>query len=80
MGAWYLKGACRDVQFDPDWWHADTSDVLERSEAIRICFTCPVRVECLTYAVDAGEREGIWGGKTPTQRDHWSQARRVRSA
>lgn len=30
--------------------------------AAAICATCPVRIECLTYAVDAGEHHGIWGG------------------
>jgi len=30
--------------------------------------TCPVRRECLDYAVDSGEDWGIWGGATPNQR------------
>lgn len=36
--------------------------------AIEICATCPVRTECLEYALSNDERWGIWGGKTPRQR------------
>lgn len=37
-------------------------------EAKRLCGTCPVRTECLDYANDNDEREGIWGGMTPQER------------
>ena len=36
--------------------------------AIRMCFDCPVRNECLSYAVDKRERHGIWGGSLDTDR------------
>lgn len=38
------------------------------ARAQALCRTCPVRRECLEYADDNDEREGIWGGMTPTQR------------
>lgn len=31
-------------------------------EAKAVCGRCPVRRECLTYALDYGESFGIWGG------------------
>jgi hypothetical protein len=37
-------------------------------EARALCMTCPVRDECLDYALDTGETEGIWGGLTPEER------------
>lgn len=37
-------------------------------EARAICMMCPVRDECLAYAVGTGETEGIWGGLTPLER------------
>ena len=27
-----------------------------------ICKRCPIKVECLTYALSSGQRYGIWGG------------------
>lgn len=36
--------------------------------AIQMCFQCPVRKECLRYAIDKRERHGIWGGSLDTDR------------
>ncbi len=33
-----------------------------------LCKKCPIQLECLTYAVQAKEEWGIWGGKTPRER------------
>lgn len=33
-----------------------------------ICLTCPVREECLDAAIDNGEKYGVWGGLSETQR------------
>ncbi len=37
-------------------------------EAKRICATCPVRTECLDYALANDERFGIWGGMSERER------------
>lgn len=37
-------------------------------EAKALCGRCPVRQECLDYALDHGERFGIWGGMSERQR------------
>jgi WhiB family redox-sensing transcriptional regulator len=36
--------------------------------AVTACRGCPARDACLTYALAAGEREGIWGGMLPDER------------
>lgn len=30
--------------------------------AQRVCATCPVRTECRNWAIESGERWGVWGG------------------
>jgi WhiB family redox-sensing transcriptional regulator len=49
----------------PGWWWFATST---RRRAIRICGRCPVRVECLAFALDQHEAGGVWGGTTPADR------------
>jgi WhiB family redox-sensing transcriptional regulator len=78
---WMLRAACRghprpDI-FSPPPARADTK--IKRSKAERrrriviaeaktVCRRCPVTEACLDYANAAGERYGIWGGKTPRER------------
>jgi WhiB family redox-sensing transcriptional regulator len=44
----------------------------ERGESTRpaksYCRRCPVRQECLDYALDAGEKHGIWGDTSERER------------
>ena len=37
-------------------------------EAIEICKQCPVRSECLAFAVEYKCSSGVWGGLIPDQR------------
>jgi len=37
-------------------------------EAKAICKRCPVREECLEWALEHGEQFGIWGGRTERER------------
>jgi WhiB family transcriptional regulator, redox-sensing transcriptional regulator len=37
-------------------------------DAKRICGRCPVRRQCLAYALDLGERFGIYGGTSERER------------
>lgn len=36
--------------------------------AKQTCMECPVREQCLTYALENGERYGIWGGLSERER------------
>ena len=36
--------------------------------ALAICQKCPVKAECLSYAVQRPELLGVWGGATVQQR------------
>lgn len=59
------RAACRDhPTVPPDTWHDETHP----AQAVAVCGVCPVRQECLAWAEQNGERQGIWGGKLPDQR------------
>src|SRR5829696_8106243 len=62
VGCWRDQAACRDlVTADYDPFFADTE--AGKREAIGICTACPVRDDCLTFAVRTGQQYGIWGGQ-----------------
>lgn len=61
---WRALGSC--ATSDPDLWFA--VGALEHKQAKLICRTCPVRKECLAYAMDAPVDHGIWGGLTERER------------
>lgn len=37
-------------------------------DARQVCFTCPVRLECLVEAFETGMEFGVWGGLTERER------------
>lgn len=61
---WMLDGLC--AQVDPALWFPDTGG--STTEAKRICMSCPVRAECLQYALDHDEIHGIWGATSNRER------------
>jgi len=59
--------ACRDVPtrfFFPE----RNGDPRTAGYVAMFCDLCPVRAECLEWALSHLERYGIWGGKTETER------------
>ena len=70
MGAlpsWREHAACRG--HDPDLFFPGSEPTPARiASAKAVCATCPVQDECLTYALETNQTEGIWGGQTPTGR------------
>ncbi|MDS1269899.1 WhiB family transcriptional regulator [Lipingzhangella sp. LS1_29] len=66
---WVAQGTCR--AYDPELFfpvNITGADGPEVHLAKAICDTCPVRRECLNWAVSRGEAHGIWGGTTPEER------------
>jgi WhiB family transcriptional regulator, redox-sensing transcriptional regulator len=69
---WRSQAACRGI--DPELFFSsdEISNRIERQEregeAKAVCNRCAVRNECLSYALAAGERYGIWGGLNPQER------------
>jgi WhiB family redox-sensing transcriptional regulator len=66
---WRDNAACRDA--DPElFFPIGTAGPALRQiqEAIRICQACPTRTECLSWALEHGITDGVWGGTTIEQR------------
>ncbi|MGH3715664.1 MAG: WhiB family transcriptional regulator [Micromonosporaceae bacterium] len=55
---WWHLAAC--AGHDPEWWSAD--DHQNRTAAVRICASCPVRPECLADAVRRHDFGVVRGG------------------
>jgi hypothetical protein len=59
---WHADANCRGL--DPELFFPSVGQTSE--EAKRVCRACDVQVECLTFALNNGEKHGIWGGKSRT--------------
>jgi WhiB family redox-sensing transcriptional regulator len=62
--AWRGKAACKGT--DPDIFYPVNEDGAEEAKAV--CRGCPVRRQCLEYALANLEKEGVWGGLTVRER------------
>lgn len=61
---WADEAIC--AQTDPDAFFPEKGG--STKEAKRICQGCPVREDCLNYAIEHDERFGIWGGHSERER------------
>ncbi len=61
---WFDDAACRDADTDVFFPKSDA----DAEAAKAICAVCPVREECLEFAVETRPSDGVWGGLTPIER------------
>jgi WhiB family transcriptional regulator, redox-sensing transcriptional regulator len=83
--SWLDRAACvgMDAQlfFGPDGETAEEREIRE-AKAKTICALCPVRVQCLDYALRNSIKYGIWGGLNAEERsrERRRRARGLRAA
>ena len=69
---WQWRAACRGEDsglfFPPGEWESREAKIARERNAKSICAVCPVRIECLEYAVRIREPHGIWGGLNEIER------------
>jgi WhiB family redox-sensing transcriptional regulator len=70
---WFERALCAEVGPDPFFPKRGGSV----APAVSICRACPVRAECLAYAMDVDDLHGVWGGMSEQGR---KKARRERRA
>ncbi|MFI9825058.1 WhiB family transcriptional regulator [Streptomyces sp. NPDC052013] len=69
MDNWRNRAACRDE--DPDLFFpiGTTGPALVQTEQAKsVCRRCPVRQQCLDWALETGQSIGVWGGTSETER------------
>lgn len=71
---WQDNAACRG-EATAIFYPTKSDDLSSYKLAERICRHCPVKATCLEEALAAGERWGLWGGRTPKQRAMINRAR-----
>jgi WhiB family transcriptional regulator, redox-sensing transcriptional regulator len=66
---WRTRGAC--LSADPELFFPISSAgpaLAQLEQAKSICAGCPVRQQCLDFAVSTHQTHGVWGGTSPEER------------
>lgn len=63
---WMDNAACTEVA--PDLFFADATDLVNTKLAKKVCVECPVKDQCLQYALENRMEFGVWGGLTVLER------------
>lgn len=61
---WQDQALCAEV--DTDLFFPEDGGSVKAPK--RVCRGCPVRAECLEYALGTGQRHGVWGGLSEHER------------
>ncbi|MDX3526699.1 WhiB family transcriptional regulator [Streptomyces sp. ID05-39B] len=78
MDDWRQRAACRHE--DPElFFPIGTSGpaLLQTEQAKAVCRRCPVRAQCLEWALETDQSLGVWGGTSETERH--ALKRRIRA-
>lgn len=79
---WWIERS-RCIGEDPELFFpvGTTGPAIEQAaKAIEICDLCPVRAECLEWALDTCQDAGVWGGLGEEDRREIRRARRREAA
>ena len=71
---WYASAACKGC--DPELFFPRRGDDVSSRSAKRVCATCPVKIQCLDFAISNHEHFGIWGGVSDKGRRKLAAQRR----
>ncbi|MFL6123737.1 WhiB family transcriptional regulator [Actinophytocola sp.] len=61
---WMRDALC--AQTDPEAFYPDEHGSVAPAKAV--CAVCPVLAECRAYALETGQRFGVWGGLSAHER------------
>jgi WhiB family redox-sensing transcriptional regulator len=64
--AWYGDAACASHEAELFFPPSDVPGASQKAKTI--CAGCPVREECLAFALETAQSEGVWGGMDAGER------------
>jgi WhiB family redox-sensing transcriptional regulator len=68
-GEWRRSAACRGSDVQLFFPVGVTGPAVEQIDAAKkVCQACPVRLECLDFAMLTNQESGVWGGVTEEER------------
>jgi WhiB family redox-sensing transcriptional regulator len=79
---WWIERS-RCIGEDPELFFpvgSTGSALAQTAKAIEICAGCPVRAECLEWALETCQDAGVWGGLGEEERREIRRARRRAAA
>jgi hypothetical protein len=76
---WRMDALCPQVSIEEFHAGHGRGSVEQINFAKKVCGLCPVKAECLEFALTNDEREGIWGGLSPRVRDQLRAQRGIKS-
>ncbi len=74
---WYEEAACASHPAEVFFPSIDAPSAANAAKAI--CETCPVREECLSFALETAQADGVWGGMDAGERRRLRRRRRDRA-
>lgn len=63
--SWMVDSNCKNVD-NPDMFFSQHPADIQAAKTM--CSNCPVKLLCVSYAIDHDITDGIWGGLTETDR------------
>ena len=68
-GEWRAHAACSNFDTNLFFPEPEAPDALAQiAKAKAVCAACPVRENCLEFAIRTRQLDGVWGGHTPEER------------
>ena len=69
---WMRHGVCHVERIDPAVFFPEQGRAVWTAK--QFCKRCPVRADCLEYALRANEHHGVWGGESERSRQRLRRA------
>ena len=66
LSDWRDGAACAEI--NGDLWFPEKGEAQVAARAVKVCNTCPVKKQCLNFAIENEIRDGIFGGKSAEAR------------
>lgn len=67
----WQRGACTNTRTDLFFPIGDSEGARRQNDQAKLmCARCPIQPSCLSWALEAGEDQGVWGGLTEKERQY----------